>query len=287
MILFIIVVHFNILYAQKISINRVDNYLFPKIRVYLDILDLQGNIVKGIISENLKIVEDGKEIDKFNISVVYAGGKWIDIILGIDRSGSMKGSLIIKAKKAAIEFINCLRSCDNISLLVFDDKIEFLTEFTKNRNLLFEKINSIELGRDTSLYDALLASIEKIKDSEAARRAIIFFTDGKDTTSKNDLNKVIELIKENNIPIITIGFNNDINKKILKEISTSSGKKLFLNPVLEDLREIYRSIANHLGIQYFIEYQSQASRTKAMHEIKIIYRKNNTEIQDKRYFYIY
>ena len=105
----------------------------------------------------------------------------IDIILIIDTSGSMGGT-IESVKSAAIQLSE--RFYENfenarIALISFESNATLQTDFTKDKSLLKGKINGLDASGGTSLHNAL-RYVERLSFSQEAdaKRTIITLTDG-------------------------------------------------------------------------------------------------------------
>lgn len=92
-------------------------------------------------------------------------------------------------KAGAIEFMKRMKPRDNIKIVVFNHKIEVLTELCLIRNcreLIIKKINGIFPEGQTALYDAASKTYEELKvlkKKPNRRYSLIILSDGKDTNS--------------------------------------------------------------------------------------------------------
>ena len=101
--------------------------------------------------------------------------------LMIDTSGSMREDLE-EVHKAAVSFVKTLSELDQAFVIDFDEKVFLIQDFTSDKNLLEEAINSTTPIGGTALYDALHAAFRKLNKIEG-RKAIILLSDGEDTES--------------------------------------------------------------------------------------------------------
>ena len=79
-----------------------------------------------------------------------------NISLVIDRSGSMNGSKIRKAREAAKMAINRLSGRDIVSIIAFDDKIRTLARAARVRDPdeFHDRIDDIRVGGSTAIFAA-------------------------------------------------------------------------------------------------------------------------------------
>jgi tetratricopeptide (TPR) repeat protein/Mg-chelatase subunit ChlD len=152
-------------------------------------------------------------------------------ILTIDRSGSMNGDRIEKAKFAAKDYLKNLKLGVRIGIVDFADdavqtaKINKITASneTSLKKELMNKIDSIPIeGNGTSIYDACFAAdtlMEEEKDSIYEGRHIILITDGEDNSSKIQPEELIALCRKSKTAINVVGLEEGVNEKNLRKIS--------------------------------------------------------------------
>lgn len=161
--------------------------------------------------------------------------KQADIWLLIDVSGSMYGDKIDQAKQAAIAFVERTDPSNRVGLMVFSSTVREvvpLDNVESNRARLIENINALDADGDTALYDALIATVEKMKESEGERiRAVVLLSDGADTASssnRSDVSTKIEAERStlNPVIVIPIAYGSDADVGVLTSIGRASNTKV-------------------------------------------------------------
>jgi hypothetical protein len=158
----------------------------------------------------------------------------ISVTLAGDKSRSMAGAApaVIKALKQSLNYApgNSL-----FSLVLFDDEIQLLQDFTENISVLTYAIDQYQVSqKGTCLYDAAYATVEAMAKAPPGRRAVILFTDGKDETkegkkcSKHTFNELVAFAIKSQVPISTIGLSyrggtDAMNIPELKILADSTG----------------------------------------------------------------
>lgn len=147
----------------------------------VSVLDRQGRFIPGLKKKDFKIFEDGVQQ---NIELFQSSETPFTVVLMIDTSPSTRYK-IDEIHFAALTFVNQLRPADRVMVVAFDQRLKVLCEPTTDKQLLYSAIYKANFGSGTSLYDA----IDQISNSDvitaAGRKAIVIFTDGVDTTSRN------------------------------------------------------------------------------------------------------
>lgn len=143
-------------------------------------------------------------IDKVGEQVSGVGNQWditleiegqnynetSDIVLVIDRSNSMRGHRMERAKGAAKAFVNRLLSneeCDNVRIAIvsFAGDVTVNSEFKgyDDKQALLDAIDSIETWGGTHIQAGLRQASILLNDSSASRKNIVILGDGAATYS--------------------------------------------------------------------------------------------------------
>jgi Ca-activated chloride channel homolog len=150
------------------------------VTIPLSVMDRDGRYVPNLMKDDFRIWEEGVEQEVAYFSSV---DKPFSVVLMIDTSNSTRFRLE-EIQDAAIEFVRQLRPDDQVMVVSFDDRVRVLSEFTTNRNRLRDAILDTETGNGTRLYDAVHLVINQRLNRISGRKAIVLFTDGVDTTSR-------------------------------------------------------------------------------------------------------
>lgn len=156
---------------------KVDTAL---VTVPVTAVDSAGRYIPNLKKSDFKIYEDGveQEIESFGAVEVP-----FNVVLLMDTSGSTEFKLS-EIQQAAIAFVEQLRPEDRVMVVSFDEKVYVDCEFTSDRARLRRAILSTVSGGSTKLYDAVDLVITERLSQVKGRRAIVLFTDGKDTSSR-------------------------------------------------------------------------------------------------------
>ena len=146
----------------------------------------------------------------------------------------------------------------------FNDKIEFFpATFTGDRDRLVRSLKDLDFGNPTRLYDAIHASIDRLKDVDG-RRVVLVFTDGDDTDSSVGAGTVLDEARTDEVMIYAIGFHSDyfngqrqVKSKPdpgLKKLADETGGGYFELDKSSDLAPTFTRVANELHSQYVLGF---------------------------------
>ena len=230
-----------------------------------------GNYISNLAKQDFKIFEDGIEqkIAYFGVSE-----KPVTVILLIDTSPSTEYK-IEEIQEAAYSFVNQLKPQDRVEVIKFNEKIRVLTRATNKRQKIRKAIGKARFSGGTSLYDAVEFSLGKRLKKVKGRKAIVLFTDGVDTTSRNAFYDDNVAQAEESDTIIFPIFYDTYFKKVRKKkrshvrelaerklgkmylddlASLSGGRVVEPEKTSSGLIDAFKAIAEELSHQYSIGY---------------------------------
>ncbi len=102
----------------------------------------------------------------------------VNVCIVLDKSGSMSGNKIAKAKEAAIAAVRRLGKQDIISIVVYDSTVQVIVPATKltDKKSVIAKIRKIGSGGSTALFAGVskgAAEIRKFLDKNRVNRMIL------------------------------------------------------------------------------------------------------------------
>lgn len=193
----------------------------------------------------------------------------INIMLVLDVSGSMQmqdygddeRSRFEIAQDEAIRFIKA-RPNDAIGLVIFGRDAVSRCPLTLDKKMLEAIVTETKIGvvdpGGTVLARGMMTAANRLKNMPGKSNVMIVLTDGEPSEQDIDPRIAIEIAKQLDIKIYTIGIGSDqpravmtqfgpvmapcVNKELLKYIAQQTGGKFFLARNAQDMREVYQTI---------------------------------------------
>jgi Ca-activated chloride channel family protein len=179
------------------------------------------------------------------IEEVLTTDERVPLNLGVvlDRSGSMGGSKIEKAKKAVEYIVENLTKTDIFSLVIYDDRIDTLIPAGKmsEKSTAYNKIRNITARNMTDLHGGMMEGVKQIiKNKNIEYRNVEFLlSDGlanKGITSKSKIALSAKNTNDNEgVVISTFGIGDDFDEDMLVGISDASSGEFYYIESADDI----------------------------------------------------
>ncbi|MFO7722542.1 MAG: VWA domain-containing protein, partial [Bacteroidales bacterium] len=190
-----------------------------------------------------------------------------DVIIVIDKSGSMSGQKMEQAKKAAEFIINNLNSEDRFNLVVYESSIniyqnKMIPSSPEAIRDALSYVNTISASGGTNINDALGRALSFA--SEGSRpQYILFLTDGMPTVGETNEGRIASNAMSANktkARIYSFGVGYDVNARLLDRISADHGGSVTYVKPGENLEiavsEFYKSIQTPVLTDISVEIAS-------------------------------
>ncbi len=166
----------------------------------------------------------------------------------LDRSGSMRGEPLSKAKAACESIIRNLRSNDQFSLVVFDDRAEVVLPMASvsHKSAAIQAVRRIQDRGSTNLTAGwMLGRDELRKAPETTSRRTLLLSDGHlnvGITAPDEVARVVsDGLERSRIRTATLGFGNGYDENLLERLATCSGGNFYDANSAEKLPAIFEA----------------------------------------------
>ena len=163
------------------------------LRFNASVTDRNGRAIGGMKESDFTVYENGVERQ---VTKVVPTSEPFNLVLLLDVSGSVEERIDF-IRKAARDFLNTASRQDRIAIISFRDDIQVISDFSTDRRMLSRKLDEIDAGGGTALYDALgYVLADTVKQLRGERTAIVILSDGDDNKSFVPFPAILEAIIE-------------------------------------------------------------------------------------------
>jgi len=250
-------------------------------RFTASVTDRNGRAIGGMRESDFTVWENGIER---RVTSVAPANEPFNLVLLLDVSGSVEERMDF-IRKAARDFLRTTSPQDRISIISFRDDIQVISDFSTDRRMLSKKLDEIDAGGGTALYDALgYVLSEPLKRLRGERTAIVVMSDSDDNKSFLPFPAILEallesgalvyplyvpsgLIPESSVPKPEITID-PLRTRYLtlttradeegRKLAAASGGIYYPIRRLEDLQKAYDDVVAQLRSAYTITYASNS-----------------------------
>jgi Ca-activated chloride channel homolog len=170
-----------------------------------------------------------------------------NVSIVLDRSGSMDGEKMSRAKEAASIAIDMLDERDIVSIVTYSDTVTILVPATRvsDRNYIKSRIESVFAGGSTALFAGVSKGadeVSKFMERNSVNR-VILLSDGLANIgpdSPRALGSLGESLKKSGVSVTTIGLGLGYNEDLMVQLARQSDGNHSFVENYNDLTRIFR-----------------------------------------------
>ena len=239
------------------------------VRINAVVRDKKGRFASNLTATDFEVEDGGVPRTITEFRKEEAG---VSIAMLFDVSGSMEDRMK-NAREAATHVLSWLKQDgDEAAVFTFDTRLSQISPFTAGATTLPDELSLVKPFGATSLHDAIARTAQKVASREALRRAVVVFTDGKDTASKLTPGEVSGIASSIDVPIYIVGIVPSIDNpagqealstadrsplaRALTNLSEWTGGRTFVVSTISERSLMARQLIDELRHQYLIAFEA-------------------------------
>jgi VWFA-related protein len=283
----------------------------PTIKVDVSLVNLTATVIDGAGRPVAALQKDDFAIYENGVPqtiAVFRNDEDIPVSVGIvfDTSGSMVDK-IEDVGDAVVHFIDIVNPQDDIFVMRFSTETSLVQDFTADRRRLRQAVERLRARGSTSLYEAIVESLEHIQSGRNQRKALLVITDGNDTSSQIGLKQAVDLAIRSEVTIYCLGlghgeqgsfdhleglFKDTVDADALLAFSDATGGKTFILAGPHEKRGVDQidravlDVAAELRRQYTLAYYPSTARTAGGYSrIRVEVKKGNLSVRTREGYF--
>ena len=206
-----------------------------------------------------------------------------DVVIVMDRSGSMSGEKIRQAREAVKYLLQNLNKEDRFNVISFSDSVEPLADglqdaTPKRVDKMIDEVERVEASGGTNIFEALQTALgqwsARSDRREGRPRYLLFMTDGLPTVGKTQEKEILSVLgdsKEGCPRMFVFGVGYDVNVRLLDKLAEDSrGKSDYVKPkeaIETKISALYNKIRNPVLTNVTMEIKGVKMRDVYPHHL--------------------
>ena len=227
------------------------------------VTDSKGRYVKGLSRDQFDVY-DNKMKQQITHFSTDASPVSIGIVCEIHESATEKTRAMLAAIK---HFTSTLRSEDDFFFLAFSEHGSFVTDFVPSSDQVLDHLQFVKPGGASSLYDSVYLAAGRLNKSRNLKKALLVISDGQDTSSIDNYNKLRSRLRTLDVQLYAIGIADqktdqfaDYRRWFFEDVTRQGSRRsLLLDPDAAIGRAVLAEMARvGGGATYFPETESES-----------------------------
>lgn len=149
------------------------------------------------------------------------------LVLALDKSGSMAGEKLERAKEAALATAELLGDRQYLGVIGFDAQPERVVRLAiaSQKSSIARSVRSLAAGGGTALFPALDAAYTDLTGVRARIKHVVLLTDGQ--SQEESLDALVRSMRADAITVSAIGLGDDVNRGLLEALARAGGGRAY------------------------------------------------------------
>ncbi|MDM8529967.1 FHA domain-containing protein [Anaerolineales bacterium HSG25] len=248
-----------------ITVDEIDLSAYPEVSAVVSVVNTGRAPLQNLSADEFEILEDNLPLVPPTVDAEIDQDDPIAVALVLDLSGSAP---LEDVQNAAKQFIDSLNPQDRVALIGFNSQLPLDSfdpfkevNFTENKTLVIQTIDSFETLGESAVYEAILKGVLTTADEQTERKAVLVLSDGHDTVSRAEIataESPENSARDAKIPVFTVGIFNpefESNLDYLSALASKTGGRYQQATNSADMGALFESVGQQLRQQYRLHFR--------------------------------
>ena len=231
------------------------------VNVGVTVAGKKQQVVTDLGIQDFAVYEDGKpqQISAFATGAETVPMLHVGVLLDVSLSQLPQLGF---TQAAVIKFMTSLHDAIDMTFIEFASQVSGASYTQDEFPLLVQRVRGLRANGETALYDAIGRYLE-IAGGQDGRKVMVVYTDGADSCSRLNLDKLMKMLKASDVTLYAIGafglqsisltFPQRAQLSIMAE---ATGGTAFFPISVKELDGIYAQVLGEVRAQYTVGYVS-------------------------------
>jgi VWFA-related protein len=250
--------------ATAIGLQPTFSTRVEGVRVDVLVTDSSRRPMRGLTATDFLVRDNGiiQEVD-----LVSFGEISLNVGLAFDLSESVAGGRLQQLRGASQALTVELQPGDQSSLVIFNQVVSLPCPLSTHRTCMRDALTAAKPEGETALVDGVFAGM-MIGESDVGRSLLMVFSDGLDTASFLNAERVLEQGRRSDVvvyPVTSKGARPDF----LEDLASLTGGRLHEVDAQSDLSATFRSILEEFRYRYLVTYTPRGVPRGGWHKLDV------------------
>jgi VWFA-related protein len=192
----------------------------------------------------------------------------LNLVFALDASSSVEGDRALRLRRACHGVLAELKKDDQAGLVVFSDPLVVRSGLTRDLAAVRIAVDRPLRSGDTSLVDAVHASI-LVAESEPGRALVIVFSDGIEVSSYLPADTVLDTARRSDAVVYGVSLRRVPGPPFLRDLAEASGGDFFEIASPADIEPTFRRVLEEFRHRYLLSYTPAGVDRAGWHRLQV------------------
>ena len=238
--------------GSTVQVTGASSDLCPSLlAIDLRVRDADGKAIDGLALKDFQATASGNLLKPIALDCRKPNATPIQVVVLLDYSQSTTGQPLASAKAGLVEMLRSLQGTAVTKVVGFGTAVTPLTDWTADFSAIGSRLGGLRSQGNTALLKAVQLAVVELQQRPGPR-AIVLFTDGRDTIGGPTPGQLAEACKTAGIVVHVVALDTaDTDNAMLGELARATGGTMTATAQATELSGHFRGVAQRLSAPFY------------------------------------